>query len=99
VVAAWNRENTPRVLPKSKRNRHWINVGSVPPCPLVTLAVKLTMMDAAQRHRELIRNPTAEGAGLRIPKMVRLTGFPAAQGARLRGKEAEMIFVPRAARL
>jgi hypothetical protein len=54
VVAAWNRENTPRVLPKSKRNWHWINVGSVPPCPLVTLAVKLTMMDAAQLHRELI---------------------------------------------
>ena len=60
---------------------------------LVTLAVKLAMMDAAQRHRELIRYPAAECARLREPKMVSLAGLPATQGARLTGNEAKMIFV------
>ena len=59
LVAACRWENTPRVLPKSERNRHGIYVGFAPPCALVTLAVKLAMMDAAQRHCELIRYPAA----------------------------------------
>ena len=91
--------NTPRVLPKSERNRHGIDVGFVPPCALVTLAVKLAMMDAAQRHRELIRYPAAECARLREPKMVSLAGLPATHGARLTGNEAKMIFVATAAQL
>ena len=99
VVAACGWDNTPRVLPKSERNRHGIDVGFVPPCALVTLAVKLAMMDAAQRHRELIRYPAAECARLREPKMVSLAGLPATHGARLNGNEAKMIFVTTAARL
>jgi hypothetical protein len=42
------------LLPKPKRNRHGIDVGFVPPGALVTLPVKLAVMDAAQRHCELI---------------------------------------------
>jgi hypothetical protein len=47
VVAACGWDNTPRVLPKSERNRHGIDVGFEPPRAFVTLAVKLAMMDTA----------------------------------------------------
>jgi hypothetical protein len=47
LVAACGWHNTPRVLPKSKRNRHGIDVGLAPPRAFVTLAVKLAMMDPA----------------------------------------------------
>ena len=87
------------MLPKSERNRHGIDVGLVPPGAFVTLAVKLAMVDAAQRHRELIRYPAAECARLREPKMVSLAGLPPTHGARLDGNEAKMIFVAAAARL
>jgi hypothetical protein len=40
-------DNTSRLLPKSERNRHWIDIGFVPPRALVTLPVKLAMMDPA----------------------------------------------------
>jgi hypothetical protein len=64
---------------------------------LVTLAVKLAMMDPAQRHRELIRYPAAERARLGVTKMVGFAGLPATYGASLTGNEAKMIFVARAA--
>ena len=93
LIASCSWEHTPGLLPKSKRNRHWIDVGFVPPRALVTLTVKLAMMDAAQRHRKLIRYPAAECARLREPKMVGFAGLPATHGARLTGDEAKMIFV------
>ena len=99
VIASCSWEHTSRLLPKSERNRHGIDVGFVPPQALVTLTVKLAMMDAAQRHRELIRYPAAERARLCEPKMVGLAGLPATHGARLNRNEAKMIFVARAARL
>jgi hypothetical protein len=60
LIATCRWGETPRVLPKSARNRHGVYVGLVPPSAFVTLAVKLAMVDAAQRHRELIRYPAAE---------------------------------------
>ena len=98
-VAACGWDNTPGLLPIFERNRHGIDVGCLPPAGLVTLAVKFAMMDAAQRHRELIRYPAAECTWLREPKMVSLAGLPATQGARLTGDEAKMILVTTAARL
>ena len=93
LVAACGRDNTPRVPPKSKRNRHGIDVGLVPPCALVTLAVKLAMMDPAQRHRELIRYPAADSAWLREPNVMSLAGLAATHGARLTSNEAKMNFI------
>ena len=72
--------NAPSVLPKSERNRHRIDVVLVPPGALVTLTVELAVMDAAQRHRELIRYPAAECARLRKSNMVSLARLPATQG-------------------
>jgi hypothetical protein len=97
LIATCRWGNTPRVLPKSERNRHRIDFGLVPPGAFVTLAVKLAMVDAAQRHRELIRYPAAECARLREAKMVSLAGLPPTHDARLNGNEAKMIFVTTAA--
>jgi len=87
------------VLPKSERDRHGIDIGFIPPGALVTLAVELAMMDAAQRYRELIRYPTAEGARLRVPKMMSLAGLPTTHCARLHRNETKMILVARTAQL
>ena len=89
----------PGVLPEPERNRQRIDVERGPPRPLVTLPVKLAMVDAAQRHRELIRYPAAECARLREPKVVSLAGLPPAYGARLNRNKAKMIFVAMAAQL
>jgi hypothetical protein len=93
LIASCSWGYTPRLLPKSERNRHWIDVGFVPPCALVTLAVKLAMMDAAQRHCELIRYPAAECARLREPKMVGFAGLPTTHRTRLNSDEAKMILI------
>ena len=99
MVAAFRRDNTSRLLPKPERNRHWIDVGFVPPGALITLVVKLAMMDAAQGHRELIRYSAAKCAWLRKTKVVSFAGLPATYGARLNGNEVKMIFVARATQL
>jgi hypothetical protein len=81
------------LLPKSECNRHGIDVDFAPPRAFVTLAVKLAMMDAAQRHRELVRYFATECAWLGEPKVVGFAGLPATHGARLTHNEAKMIFI------
>jgi hypothetical protein len=46
--------NTPSVLPEPERNRQRIDVERDPPRTLVTLPVKLAMVHATQRNRELV---------------------------------------------
>ena len=98
-VAFRTGRNTPGKLPKLERNGHRINVELGPPCTFVALSVKLTMMDPAQRDRELVRNPPAECPRLGIANVVSLAGLPAVNRARLNGNEPQMIFVARAAQL
>jgi hypothetical protein len=88
--------NPPRLAPKFERNRHRINVESSPPFPFIALAVKLAMVDTAQRHRELIRYPAAERSRLRQSKMMRLARLPSTHGAWLTGYETTMISVANA---
>ena len=76
-------EHASRLLPKSEGYRLRIDIDFVPPRTLVTLAVKLAMVDSAQRHCELIRSSTPKGTRLRIAEMVCLTGLPATHGTRL----------------
>jgi hypothetical protein len=82
------------VLPKSERNRHWIDIGFVPPRALVALTVELAMMDAAQRHRELIRHFVPKRSRLCEPKVMDLAGLPATNDTRLNSNEAKMILNP-----
>src|SRR3984893_17716697 len=81
AICGW--KETARVLPKSERNRHGIDVELVPPSCLVTLAVDFAVMCAAKWTCELVAHLAAECAGLRKPKMVSLARLPATQGARL----------------
>ncbi len=57
------------------------------------------MMDAAQRNGEFVAHLSAHGARLGEPDVVRLAGLPAADGASLRGDEAQVLLVPEAAQL
>jgi hypothetical protein len=59
--------------------------------------MQLAMVDAAQRHGELIRYLAAECARLREAKMVSLAGLPPTHRAGLNGDEPQMIFVTTAA--
>jgi hypothetical protein len=46
--------NTPSVLPEPKRSGQRIHVELGPPCALVTLPVKLSMVDATKRNCEFV---------------------------------------------
>ena len=72
VTCRW--ANTARVLPKSQRNGHGIDVEPVPPSALVSFAINFAVVDAAQRNGELIRYLTAQRARLREPETVRFAG-------------------------
>jgi hypothetical protein len=63
------------------------------------MTVKLTMVEAAKGHCELVRNSTSKGTRLSITKMVSLAGLPATYAARLTGNELQMVLIPAAARL
>src|SRR4030088_2221436 len=99
AVVPCGRENSPRSLPKSERYRRGINVDLGPPCSLIALAVKLTMMDAAQRYCKFIRYLEADRARLREPKMMCVARLPATHRARLGRNEAKVALVATAARL
>jgi hypothetical protein len=99
VAARRRGKNSPRVLPKSECYRHGIDADLGPPCGFAAHAVKLAMMNAAQRHCELIRYLEAECARLCEPQMVGIAGLPATHGARLSANESKVVLVAAAARL
>jgi hypothetical protein len=53
-----------RVLPEPQRNWQRIDVELLPPCGLITRAVKFTVMDPANRHGELVVDPVSKRARL-----------------------------------
>jgi len=58
--------------PKRASGRKWIYSGVAPPRSLIAAAMDLTVMCAAQRHRELIAHLATERTRLRKTKMVRI---------------------------
>jgi hypothetical protein len=87
LIVTCDLEHASRLLPKSEGYRLRIDIDFVPPRTLVTLAVKLAMVDPAQRHCKLIRNSTPKRTRLRITKMVSLAPLAATYSARLTGNE------------
>jgi hypothetical protein len=61
-----------RALPKGERNRHGIDLDPGPPCRLITLPVKLAMMQAADRNHELIADLAAQRTRLRKTHIMRV---------------------------
>ena len=63
------------------------------------MAMKLAMMSAAQRHRELVADLAAQCAALCKAQVVRVRGLAAANQARLLRNKADMVLVADPARL
>jgi hypothetical protein len=66
--------------PKRERNRHGIDLDTRPPCRLITVPVKLAMMKATNRNRELIADFAAQRSRLRKAKMMRIGRFSGRMG-------------------
>jgi hypothetical protein len=88
----------PAVLPQPLSNHHRVEVGGLPPRRLVATAVKGAMVGAAQRHRELVADPTAQGAWLHESEVVGVTRLPPTKEAGLRRQELQMGAIAVAAR-
>jgi hypothetical protein len=48
------------MLPQLERDRYRIDGKFTPPCRLVSLPVKVTVVDATQGHRELVAHPPSQ---------------------------------------
>ena len=82
-----------RILPKLARNLERIDAGGLPPSPLVASAMSCTVMNTAERNRELIARLATKRPGLHEPQMMRIRGLTGAQEARLEGNVAKMLLI------
>jgi len=73
--------------------------GGLPPILLVTTAVQLAVVDAAQRHCELVAGLAPKGTRLPKLEVMRIGRTPATDKARLRAHEVPMRFIAFADRL
>jgi hypothetical protein len=73
--------------PKRERDRHRIELEPIPPCSLVTVPVKLAMMETTNRNRELVADFASERARLCEAKVMCVRRGAAAHHARLAGHE------------
>src|ERR1019366_7419226 len=87
---------TMRASPKRERNRHRIDIETAPPRCLVTVPVKLAMMQATNRNSELIADFASQRARLCKTKMMRIGRFAAADDTCLLGHEFEVVLVAQA---
>ena len=60
------------MLPELKRDWKRINVEILPPCGLITRAMKLAVMNPADRDGELVADSMSEGARLCKREVVRI---------------------------
>ena len=63
----------------------WIDTGLVPPRGFVTAAMHLAMMSSAKGHGELVADLAAQCRRLGKSQMMRISGAPATDQARLLG--------------
>jgi hypothetical protein len=85
--------DAPRRDPKHPGCREGINSPSLPPGEFVSGAMVVTVMNSAQRYRELIAHFEPHRAGLGEPQMVGVGGASSADQTGLRGNEFELGFV------
>jgi hypothetical protein len=71
----------------------------VPPSCFIPDAVDLTMVNAAERHRELVAHLATKRTRLCKPKVMCIRGLTPTDKAGLRGNELTMFFVADAPRL
>ena len=88
----------PTLLPKPERDWKRINVDLAPPRGLVTLAMKLAVVDPTNRHGELIADSVSKGTRLHKRQVMRIRRRPAAYKARLPGHELPVLLIAQANR-
>src|SRR6516164_7120528 len=87
-----------RVLPELAGDLERIDLGRLPPRLLVTGALHLTVVHAAERHRELIARLPTERTRLGKSKMMRIRWLTAANQARHLDDRPQVLTVSVAAR-
>ena len=85
--------------PKFVRYEQSVDAGALPPSCLVTSAVDLAMMSAAQRYSELVAYLETKTASLREAQMVGVAGQPFTDQAGLFGDKSKVDLVAEATRL
>ena len=88
----------PGVLPQPVRNGDRVEASGRPPCRLVATPVEGAMVGAAQRHRELIADPAAQGPWLHESEVMGVARLPPTEQAWLRCHELQMGAIAVAAR-
>ena len=83
----------PRVLPEPECDWKRINMDLVPPRGLVTVTMKLAVVDPTNRDGELIADSVSEGARLHKREMMRIRRRSTAYKARLPGHKLPMLLV------
>ena len=77
-----------RLKPQGPGGGKWIDRGLAPPLSFIAVTVELTMMPAAQRHRELIADLAPERPALCKAQMMGIARPTAADEARLLERHA-----------
>jgi len=97
---AWPAEGAiePRVLPEPERDWKRIDGELAPPRGLVTVAMKLAVVDPTNRDGELVADSVSKGTRLHKCEMMRIRRRPAAYKARLPGHELPVLLIAQANR-
>ena len=85
-----------RPLPQLECHWNWINIEPAPPRDLVPRAMKLAVVDPADRDDELVAYPTSECARLCEGEVMGVRGHAAAHKAGLSQHESSMVFIAQA---
>jgi hypothetical protein len=97
AIEHWGLWNWMRLQPQRPSADCWINPEFYPPSRFISTSMQLAMMTTAERDRELIADLAAESRRLCKTEMMRISGKPAANQARLLGDRFHMLAVANSA--
>ena len=83
----------PRLLPEPKRDRNRVDVELPPPCGLITRAMKLAVMDPANRDGELVAYSVSQRTRLGKREVMRIRWHAAAHKTRLPHHELPVLLI------
>jgi hypothetical protein len=86
------------LVPQRSGNRQWIDFLLNPPSPLLAVVVKLTVVEIAERHGELIAYLTAQRARLRECQVMGMSWPTAANHTSLGSDKIHMVLIAQALR-
>src|SRR5215467_4528519 len=87
-----------RVLPEPERHWERINLELLPPCGLITGAMKLAVMDPANRDSELVAHSVSKRTRLGKREVMRIRRQAAAHKTRLPQYELPVVLIAQAGR-